>query len=94
MQSRFRLSIKSCCKKAYGNRPVKWTTIFEEMKTKAISVLESESKSLIYAQLKMDVERFLKSGAIVRFAAFYCWVMIRSTRRLGMVVPASNFRRK
>lgn len=48
--------LKALCTKAQGNRQVQWNPVYEEMKAKAKSALEDESKTPIYAQRKIDVE--------------------------------------
>ncbi|KSU83967.1 hypothetical protein AS180_21195, partial [Priestia veravalensis] len=48
--------LKAQCTKAKGNRQVHWNTIFEEMKAKAKTALECETKAAIYARRKVEVE--------------------------------------
>ncbi|MBS4216765.1 transposase [Bacillus sp. FJAT-49711] len=48
--------LKALCTKAKGNRQVQWNPIFKEMKAKAKTALECETKSRLYAQRKIDVE--------------------------------------
>ncbi|MBE3569795.1 MAG: IS1182 family transposase [Bacillales bacterium] len=48
--------LKVKCTKAKGNRQVHWNTVFEEMKAKAKTALESEEKTAIYARRKVEVE--------------------------------------
>ncbi|RSK53659.1 MULTISPECIES: IS1182 family transposase [Bacillus] len=48
--------LKPQCTKAKGNRQVQWNPVFEEMKTKAKTALESEYKAAIYSRRKIEVE--------------------------------------
>jgi transposase len=48
--------LKPKCTKAKGNRQVHWNPVFEEMKEKAKTALESEENAVKYAQRKVEVE--------------------------------------
>jgi len=48
-------SLQALCTKVKGNRQVQWNPTFEEMKAKAKEAIESEMKSRIYAQRKIEV---------------------------------------
>ncbi|WP_081503739.1 transposase [Paenisporosarcina sp. TG-14] len=77
--------MKAFYTRAKDNRQVQCNPIFEEMKAKAKVSLESETKSRIYAQRKIDVESVfghIKGNS--RSVDFYCEDLIRSTQSLGL----------